>query len=277
MAGRLASLLPRFIVLPLAALFATAAVTYAADKQLATPRTPPQPKASAVTQVVVVPDVTRQAFVFAKGTLEDAGFAWKVIGSVQGYAANSVVSQSPAAGTRVVDTGAPVVQLTLKANKSYGQKGSPENGAPWNGTAIKVAGAEAAAPMEPAAATKPAPVAKPAPAAKPAAKPAAARPPAFVVAGAPKEPLDEMLLLDRARLLGRYINAHPRKTKTAVDHFLYQHAWIVTGAVFGWSHGSDALEELLRVDRRVQAAWGIGAKNESVARAALVRVKAKTK
>jgi PASTA domain-containing protein len=277
MARRLASLFPRFVALPLVALLATGAATYAADKQLTAPQAPPQPTAGAVTKVVVVPDVRRQAFVFAKGTLEDAGFAWKVVGSVQGYAANSVVAQTPAAGTRVVDTGAPVVQVTLKANTSYGQKGSPENAPAW-GTAIRVAGKaapEAPAPAEPVAAAKPQPaVAKPKPAAKP--KPVA-RTAAFVVAGAPKEPLDEMPLLDRARLLSRYIAAHPKRTKTAVDHFLYQHAWIVTGAEFGWWHGSQALEELVRIDERAQAAWGIGAKNETVARAALARVKAKSK
>ena len=47
------------------------------------------------------------AFVFAKGTLADAGFAWKVVGSVYGYAANVVVSQSPAGGTHVAGAGGP--------------------------------------------------------------------------------------------------------------------------------------------------------------------------
>ena len=55
---------------------------------------------AAPTPPIAVPDVEDQAFVFAKGALEDAGFAWRVVGSVHGYAANTVVSQSPAAGTR---------------------------------------------------------------------------------------------------------------------------------------------------------------------------------
>jgi hypothetical protein len=277
MARRLAALLPRFVALPLVALFGTATLTFAADRQLTAPASPPQPSASAVAQVVVVPDVSRQAFVFAKGTLEDAGFAWKVVGPVQGYAANTVASQSPAAGTRVVDTGAPVIQLTLRANKSYGQKGSPENAAPWAGTAVKVAGA--ATPEKapaPAAAPKPAKAA-PKPAAKAARKPQAARPPAFAVAGAPKEPLDEMPLTDRATLLGKYIAAHPKPTNTAVQHFLYQHSWIVTGAQFGWWHGAEALRVLIQVDRKAQATWGSGAKSAAVARAALARVEAKAK
>jgi hypothetical protein len=273
MARRLASLLPRFVALPLVALFGTATLTFAADRQLSAPASPPQPSASAVPQVVVVPDVSRQAFVFAKGTLEDAGFSWKVVGPVQGYAANTVASQSPAAGTRVVDTGAPVVQLTLRANKSYGEEGSPENAAPWDGTAVKVAGA-APEPKEapaPKAAPKPATAPKP----KAAPKRRVSRPPAFAVAGAPKEPLDEIPLTDRATLLGKYIAAHPKPTNAVVRHFLYQHSWIVTGAQFGWWHGAEALRILIDVDRKAQAAWGSGSRSEAVARAALARVEAK--
>src|ERR687896_648230 len=120
MSLRLASILPRFVALPLVALLGTAAVTFA--------------------------DVTRQAFVFAKGTLEDAGFAWKVVGPVGGYAANTVVTQAPAPGTRVVDTGAPTLQLSLVANSRYKQEGSPENSSPYAGTPIKIAGAAPQAP-----------------------------------------------------------------------------------------------------------------------------------
>ena len=86
----------------------------------------------------------------------------------------------------------------------------------------------------------------------------AARPPAFVVHGAPKEPLDELPLPERARALGRYVASH-RHTAAAVNHFLYQHAWIVTGAKFGWWRGSQALEILVAVDRQAQKAWGRGA------------------
>ena len=56
---------------------------------------------------VLVPDVTGQAFVFAKGSLEDAGFAWHVTGPIHGYAVNRVVSQSPAAGTKLARTRRP--------------------------------------------------------------------------------------------------------------------------------------------------------------------------
>src|SRR5580765_7319723 len=75
-----------------------------------------------------VPDVTGQAYVFAKGILQDHGFAWHVVGLVQGYAANTVATQQPAPGTTVLDTGAPLIVLTLQRNSSYSEKGSPENG-----------------------------------------------------------------------------------------------------------------------------------------------------
>ena len=269
MAG-LASFLPRFVALPLVALLGTATLTFAANQQLATPESPAQPAAASVPAVLVVPDVRRQAFVFAKGTLEDAGFAWKVTGSVQGYAANPVADQFPAPGTRVVDTGSPVVQVRLAANGRYRQMGSPENTAPYDGSTLKIAGAAAApapAAPQPEAAPAPAPVAKP----KPNAAKKTARPPAFVVPGARKEPLDEMPLPDRARALGRYVASH-QPTAAAVNHFLYQHSWIVTGAEFGWWRGSQALELLIAVDRQARRAWGYGAKSEAVARASLARV-----
>jgi hypothetical protein len=273
MAG-LASLLPRFVALPLVALLGTATLTFAANSQLTGPSTPAEPAAVSLPTVLVVPDVRRQAFVFAKGTLEDAGFSWKVTGSVEGFAANIVASQSPAPGTRVVDTGSPAIQVTLAANGQYKQEGSPENAAPYPGSSVKVAGAETPA-ATPAPVVKPAaPTVKPKPAAKPKAA-ASKRPPAFTVPGGRAEPLDEMPLPDRVKALGRYVSSHPANA-ASVNHFLYQHAWIVTGAEFGWWRGAEALKLLVAVDRRAQQRWGRGAKSESLARAALARVKAKT-
>jgi hypothetical protein len=269
--ARLASLLPRFVALPLIALLGTATLTFAANSQLTSPSTSAEPAAASVPSVLVVPDVRRQAFVFAKGTLEDAGFSWKVTGSVQGFAANMVAAQSPEPGTRVVDTGNPTIQVTLAANSRYKQEGSPENGAPYPGTSVKVAGAAApVAEPEPAAAPLPVPAAKPKPKAT-----AAKRPPAFVVRGGKAEPLDEMPLTDRAKALGRYVASHPAAT-ASVNHFLYQHSWIVTGAELGWWRGAEALQLLVAVDRKAQQLWGYGAKSESVARTALERVKAKS-
>jgi hypothetical protein len=280
MAGRLASLLPRFVALPLLALLATATLTFAADQKLAAPQASPTAPAASVPSVVVVPDVRRQAFVFAKGTLEDARFAWKVVGPVQGYAANLVASQNPAPGTRVVDTGAPTIRLTLAANRQYRQEGSPENASPYPGSAIRIAGGAAPAVEAEPETEQPTPVATPTPKPKRKAKPKKAiakRPVAFAVAGAPNEPLDEMPLPARAQLLAKYVETHPRPTNAAVNHFLYQHSWIVTGAEFGWWRGAQALELLIEVDRLAERAWGIGTKSEAVARAALERVRAKTK
>ena len=84
-----------------------------------------------------MPQVTGQAYVFAKGILQDGGFAWRVVGPVQGYAVNTVVEQEPVAGTVVLDTGAPTVTLRLGRNKAYAELGTPSNGAPYTGTALR--------------------------------------------------------------------------------------------------------------------------------------------
>ena len=88
--------------------------------------------------MLTVPDVTGQAYVFAKSILQEHGFAWHVTGPVLGYAANTVASQRPAPGTIVLDTGAPTVTLTLARNTAYVEKGTPENDAPYAGTEIRM-------------------------------------------------------------------------------------------------------------------------------------------
>src|SRR5205807_1363915 len=76
---------------------AMTAISFAAGRQLAvTPTSASQLPSTPLT--LVVPDLRREAFVFAKGQLQDAGFAWKVVGGAPGYPANVVVSQSPAPG-----------------------------------------------------------------------------------------------------------------------------------------------------------------------------------
>jgi hypothetical protein len=101
--------------------------------------------------------------------------------------------------------------------------------------------------------------------------------PAFHVAGAPKEPLHEIPLPARARRLEAWLS--PNRTLSAANlrHWLYQHAWIVTGARFGWWHGAEAIRTLIRVDRRVEARWGVGYRSEAAARRALAEVEAKAK
>jgi hypothetical protein len=112
------------------------AMTLAADRVAApgTAATAPTAKPT-----LVVPDVRGQVYVFAKGILEDDGFAWQVIGRVQGFAANTVVTQKPKPGTIVLDTGAPLVTLTLSRNPRFSQRGEPENSAPYGGTSVRPA------------------------------------------------------------------------------------------------------------------------------------------
>lgn len=122
----------------LAALGGTATLTYAAGRQLASaPATPPVPAAQKLA-TLVVPDVRREAFVFAKEQLQDGGFAWRVAGAVRGFAANTVVAQSPAPGTTVLDTGAPPVRLTLARNPKYRPVGEPQDISPYAPTALRV-------------------------------------------------------------------------------------------------------------------------------------------
>jgi len=269
MALRIALRLPRLAIVGVVLLLASATLAVGAAKRMAAvPQGAPAPVA---TPTVTVPDITGQAFVFAKGTLEDAGLAWKVVGSVHGYAANKVAKQTPAAGTKLKDTGAPTITVTLDRT-SYPQQGEPEDVSPYFGTSVQPIGLPRATPA-------PAPAVAPKPAPKPAAVPAektSTRTPDFAVDGAPKEPQDEMPLTQRAHLLAAFIASHP-KSAANVRHFIYQNSWIVTGAKFGWWHGAAALREVIAADRNAQQRWGIGRKSELVARAALAEVEARSK
>jgi hypothetical protein len=278
MAAGVIGRLPRVGVIATAIGLATAALGFAANSTLNTPSTPAATPVAAEPEPLVVPDVRKQAYVFAKGSLEQSGFAWRVEGSVPGFAANTVVSQSPAPGTRLVPDGAPIVSLRLARNGAYAQEGVPENASPYPGKAPRPVGspapARAVAPKPAAAAPKPA--AKPKAAATPKPKPAA-RKPAFSVAGAPAEPADEMPLTQRAKQLAAWVEKHRTPSDANVNHWLYQHNWIVTGARFGWANGAEALRTLVAVDKRVQELWGIGASSERVAARALAEVEARSK
>ena len=216
MALRLSVILPRVFAIAVVALLATATMTFAAETRSGPAVAAAAP--STAKPILLVPDVRGQAYVFAKSTLEDGGFAWRVTGSVQGYAANLVASQSPAPGSRVYDTGAPTITLGLKTNTSYPQSGSPENVSSFPGTVIQRVGVvtkpkakpkpgkakaegEAEAGCEAEAEGQ---AAKP----KPKPKPKPERPPAFIVAGAKPEPLDEIPLTARARRLDRWLSSH---------------------------------------------------------------------
>jgi hypothetical protein len=272
MAARLSAILPRLAVLTVIWLLATSTITFAAGGR----NEDEAPVATAAPQgpeYLVVPDVRRQAYVFAKGILADGGFAWRVEGPVDGYAANTVSTQEPAPGTKLEDTGAPTIVLRLARNMDYTERGLPENRSAEDGTAVVLAGAPVEAPpaeQPPAEKTDEPP--KDEKKKKDTAKGAEARTPDFVVAGAPAEPKDELPLPDRARLLDRRLAAQAKPTPRLVNYWLYQHSWIVTGASFGWSGGAEALRVLIRVDERLQARWGFGRQSEAVARAALAEV-----
>lgn len=371
------------MVVLLAASLAGATVAVAAS--------PPAPR------IMVVPDLRHQAYVFAKGTLMDAGFAWTLEGATQGYPSNLVVAQVPAPGTRLVDTGAPTIRLTLGKNPRSPELGNPERASSYLGTpavtpaeaaaaakrlaraakisaareaakaaraaraaaakdaaaaaraakaaaakkaatatrAAKVAAAakasaaavarakgstpakatpatatpakaapgkatpsgatpakataakaKVAAPVEarapaPAQATAPrqssAPVASASPA-KPAPRAASPRPRpvSFPVAGAPIEPVKELPLPQRARLLARWIATRPALTPANRHHYLYQQAWVVTGARFGWWRGEEALRILVVADREIERLWQLAPVVRQEAEAALAEVHQRT-
>ncbi|HEX4526946.1 MAG TPA: PASTA domain-containing protein [Gaiellaceae bacterium] len=244
-----------------------------------------QPHAVTAVKVppLVVPDVRGQVYVYAKGILEDSGFAFRVKGSVKGYAANHVAAQAPSPGTRVVNTGAPTVILHLTGGSGVGE---PQNVAPYPSTALRLyrSAALASAVVKVPARVTAAARAKALPVTTTkvkvtkttkVTKTRAARPPAFVVPGARREPLNEIPLTERANLLDHWFASHPAHTSPNVRHWLYQHAWIVTGARFGWWHGDIALETLIATDRRVESQWGLGALSLQQARAALADVQAR--
>jgi hypothetical protein len=284
-----------------------------------------QPAAEEEILPLVVPDVRGLPYVFAKGILDDAGFAWKVSGDVDGFATNVVATQSAKPGTKVVDNGAPTLVLTLETNPAYEEIGLPSDESPYAGTKlVLVSGASPkpaevedepvsddlteateagdepyaetdteSAAAEPGETTETEPATEttePEPAAETTdvdvtldadvaveADNSTARPPAFVVAGAPKEPLDEIPLPRRATQLGSWLKNVKKLTPASVDHFAYQHAWVLTGASFGWWHGAEALRTLIQVDQELERKFGGGDQYEAEARTALREVLRKSK
>ncbi len=281
MAARFTALLPRLIALTVIWLLGAATFTLAAEKKAVTPTQTVATQAAKPT-LLTVPDVRGKAYVFAKGILQDSGLAWRVQGSVQGYAANPVVFQSPRAGARVVDNGAPTVTLRLSKNSTYGERGLPENEAPYPGTRILSLSewrAEHEQPQE-TTSTSPPTTATTTPTTtetQPPPETAETRKPDFEVPGAPAEPADELTLPARARMLARRMDAMSKPTNQLVNYWLYQHAWIVTGARFGWHDGAEALRILIKVDQSLVRRFDFGARSERVARRALAYVEANTK
>ena len=127
--------LPRVTAVAASVLLVSATISLAADKPA---KMKPATHKAAPRQVLVVPDVRHQLFVFASGTLEDGGFGWKVRGSVGGFPANVVVAQSPKPGTHVIDTGAPTVTLVLARGRGV-ELGEPQNRSPYGASVIRAA------------------------------------------------------------------------------------------------------------------------------------------
>jgi len=128
-------------------LVAGGTLTLAADR--VAPQRPTLVPVSAGPKTLVVPQVTGQAYVFAKGILQDGGFAWRVSGAVKGYAGNTVVTQEPVAGSVVQDTGAPTITLTLSRNENYPERGEPDNRSPYAGTTVLLPGNQPASRIVP--------------------------------------------------------------------------------------------------------------------------------
>jgi hypothetical protein len=233
----------------------------------------------------VVPGVIGQPYVFAESALQQAGFGWKVVGSVAGWAGVTVSSQTPIPGTKVVDTGAPLVTLSLAKPKGFVTQGTPENSSPYAGTKIMLpAGSTGTGQSTTSAQTTTTGTfstttvkttsTSTSTSTKTTTSQAKTRPPAFTIAGARPEPLDEIPLPQRAKNLNSWLDSHRQASNANESYWLFQHAWIVTGAKFGWWHGAQALETLIAVDKRVEALWGIGSRSEAEARSALAFVHA---
>ena len=124
--------LPHLTAVAAAGLLVSATISLAADK----PTLAKKPAhAAKPQQVMVVPDVRGQLFVFASGALEDGGFGWKVRGGVEGYPSNLVVAQAPQPGTHVLNTGNPTITLHLA--RKGAQLGEPQNRSPYGASLIK--------------------------------------------------------------------------------------------------------------------------------------------
>ena len=299
MAARLTALLPRFLALTVIWLLGAATYTLAADT-VPIAKHEKKAEAAAKPHVLTVPDVRKKAYVFAKGILQDAGFAWRVDGNVKGFSANTVTVQRPAPGTKVIDNGAPLVVLSLSRNTTYGESGLPENSAPYKATRIVLVSDWARDQIEPTTsgetettstetgATTTAPAATTTVPAATTTEPVGTatepeqpqektRKPDFEVPGAPVEPADEMPLPDRARALERRLAGNSKPRQQFINFWLYQHSWIVTGARFGWHDGAQALRILIKVDQSLERRFGFGARSEVLARRALAYVEAQAK
>jgi hypothetical protein len=165
------------------------------------------------------------------------------------------------------------VTLRLKKSKGYVTEGTPENSSPYAGTKIMLAsgstGTQPTTTYRTTTTQTSATTTSTSTTTSTTTSGTKKRPPAFTVAGAKPEPLEEIPLPQRARELNTWLDSHHEAGAANEKYWLFQHAWIVTGARFGWWHGAQALEILIAVDKRVEQLWGVGSKSEAEARSAL--------
>src|SRR4051795_6634642 len=103
MPSRFGGLVTRIVLIVGVLVPPNATLTFAARRQAtqAAPVAAPVAHHAGVTG----PDVAHPVYVFANGGPEGGGFPGRVGAGAPGYAGYRVVSQSPAAGTRLIDTG----------------------------------------------------------------------------------------------------------------------------------------------------------------------------
>ena len=270
------TLLPRLAIAGFLLVLATATITFAAEtRQEPTANTP---VAQAAPTTLLVPDVRRQAYVFVKSTLEESGFAWRVTGSVAGYSANIVASQSPAPGrswsTRARDDFLSLSKGHHPAGQAAGERVALSRHRDPASRHLHEAG-EAGCAEEEGRETRE--EGRPEEEGRPARRglPRSARPRSSFPA--PSTSRSMRCRCRRGRAPDAWLTTHRTRTDTNVKYWLYQHAWVVAGAKLGWWRGAEALRLLLKADERVQRIWGIGSRSEAVARAALADVSRKSR
>ena len=168
---------------------------------------------------------------FAKGTLEQDGFAWRVEGGVRRLRRQR---------RRLAEPGA---RHASRSRRRPDRRAPPEpqqrlqaGGHPRERLALSRQGR----PSSSARRSRSRRSRSPPPAredhvrreagAKPRQRSRRSASPPSPSPGAPKEPPDEILLSARAKRLAAWVEAHPKRTAADVNHWLYQHNWIVTGA-----------------------------------------------
>ena len=244
-------------------------------------------------QILVVPDVRGQAYVFARAP-GGRRFAWLVQGTVGGYAANTAPTSPGARHPRRRHRRShDVLRLQRKPRLRGG--GTPENAAPFTGTPVRLAGA----PKRIAPRRRLPAEAGPAPAEAEGAAQAegtardqaqaraegeslredperAPRPAEFAVPAARPTSRSTRSAPARARRLdpgSRHTVGRPTPTcAPTLPARLDRHRRAVRLVA-----REEALRLLLDADRRAQRLWGVGAKNELVTRRALRFVASRTR